>query len=332
MFAQLLRVCALALLSSNLLPSALHADARTRAKRPAVKQEPAAARSSGALAEAEEALARGELALAVRAFVRADEEDRNMATLVRAFEAASELDDALLIVQVAERILARAEVSDEGRFLARRAIAKASDRLTQLELVCSESACAFEVDGEPAPEGISYFEPGLHEVRVKQQPGQLVQVRCAARAICRLTLPAPEDVNLAALSASTAPLSPREVAHSAQSEQTQASTPPKAERPSRGPLWVFVTSSVGAAALVAAATWTGTRAVQARNLHSSDPNAYDADEVRSYARKTDYLVGGAALLLGTALVTGVWWVDWDARRRTDVSLDGLAGLRATHRF
>lgn len=330
-----LRGCALALCLSSLMPSVSQAEARGRVKHAVTRSE--IAQRPNSLVEAERALARGDLEAAVQGFVQADQEERSMATLVRGFEAAVELDAPLLIVQVAERILSRAEVSDEGRTLARKAIARASDRLTQLELVCGERPCSFEVDGASAPEGISYFSPGQHEIRLKEQPDAPVVLRCAARAICRLTLPAQEDTSGALLTAATAPLAPYAVAQASAKddlhhgpERMPAAT---AKRPSRGPLAVLVTSSVAAAALVGMASWTGARAVQARNLHGSDdPSAYDAQTVRSLARQTDYLIAGAAVLAGTALVTGVWWVDWDARRRTSLSLDGTASLRATHRF
>lgn len=331
----------------SLWPLQAWAEARGKGKRVAVTEEVKA--SSDALQRAEEALQRGELPAAISAFLQADREDRNMATLVRAFEAAGQLDDALLIVHVAERILSRSEVSDEGRTLARRAVARASDRLTQLELVCAERPCSFRVDGLEAPEGISYWNPGAHEVQVvsptrpdadqseRDQPEQAKHVTCAARAICRLTLPAADDgaahVAVAAIPARADGLVARsqELARGPERFTPRRSEPHKTA--SRGPVAFLVSSSVAAAVLVGLATWTGTRAVQARNLHGGDdPHAYDANSVRTLARRTDYLFLGAALSAGAAAAAAIWWVDWDARRRTSVSLDAGASLKATHHF
>lgn len=283
--------------------------------------------------EAERALAEQRYADAVNAFVMADQLERSMESLGRAFDAANLADDPLLMVQVSERILSRPEVSDEGRTLARRAVAKASDRLTQLELVCGDRECKFEVDGEPAEEGISYRLPGAHEIRLKGNPEAALHVTCAVRAICRFTLPQAQDEGVAV--AGAVPLTaidPRAVA----AAQPDESETPKADessvRGSRLPLAVLITTAAGGAALGALTIWSGVQAIQARNLHDTDPANYDADAVRAHARRTDYYLLGTGLCAAAAAATAFWWVDWDERRRTSVSLEGGAGLRASHHF
>ncbi|MFT3928427.1 MAG: hypothetical protein QM778_38215 [Myxococcales bacterium] len=298
--------------------------------------------------EGERALSEGRHADAARAFMAADDDQRSMAVLGRAFEAANLSSEPLLLVQVSERILSRPEVSDDGRTLARRAVAKASDHLTQLELVCGDRACEFEVDGAPALEGISYWMPGVHEVRLKGSEASGVQVRCAARAICRLTLPQAEAataVTTASSASSAAPVLLEPAPAAAQPpEEPVSATPrelpvtaraprePPRQRGSRFPLGVLVTSSIAAAGLGATAVWSGMEALKARDLHDTNPAAYDADAVRTDARRTDYLLIGAGACAALAAVTAIWWVKWDERRSTSFSLEGTGGIRASHRF
>jgi hypothetical protein len=317
------------------------AQGERKAKRPAPRanEEPAAA-TPDYVAEAEQARAEGRTADAVQALLKADDQDRSMALLGRAFELAGQLDDPLLMVQVAERILSRAEVSDEGRSLARKAVARASDRLTQLELVCAERHCNFEVDGQAAIEGISYWMPGTHEIRLAGRPDTSRSVSCRARAICRLSLPssdagvagAPVDV----LSPAESQARPEAAGRSAALETAQTDLESPVDRSakssaSKAPLAVLISASVGAVALGSLSVWSGVKALQARNVHDSNPAAYDRDEVELHARRTDYFMLGAGLCAGLAVATAVWWVDWDARRSTKVSL-GASSILATHKF
>jgi hypothetical protein len=305
--------------------------AKPRQKTPAVSTAPAA---PDHLREAELALEEKRYVDAVNAFVEADRVERNMAALGRAFEAANLADDPLLLVQVSERILSRPEVSDEGRTLARRAVAKASDHLTQLELVCGERECEFLVDGQSTLEGISYWRPGAHEIQLVGHPETTLQVKCAARAICRFTLPQAEQS--AVVAAQPAPVPAPAAVAQAEHESSAASTSePSAalrRRGSRLPFAVMVGTAASGAVLGALALWSGIEAVRARNLHDTDPAAYDADAVRTYARRTDYFLLGAGLCAAAATATAIWWVDWDERRQTTISLEGGAGLRASHRF
>ncbi len=288
---------------------------------------PSAPSSAEYVEAGERALNEGRYADAAAEFVKADQSERDMALLVRAFEAAHQADDPLLIVQVAERILARPEVSDEGRTLARKAVAKASDRLTQIELVCAERQCAFEIDGEPTPEGISYRMPGVHEIRLSDDPENALQVHCAARAICRFRLPSSEPT--------LDPL-PLIAAQPTGSEPSSAPEAPEAPAPSsrrlRASMAALVGSAVGAATLGTLSIWSGVRAVQAKELHETDRSRYDADEVRTHARRADYFLLGAGVCAAAAVATAIWGIDWDERRSTRLSLQGATGLSATHRF
>jgi hypothetical protein len=292
--------------------------------------------------EGELALREGRFRDAVRAFLAADHAEPSMVLLVRAFEAARAADDPLSIAQVAELMLSRAEISDEGRELARKAVAKASDRLTQLELVCRDTRCAFEVDGGEAHEGIAYFMPGAHRVQLRGRPETAIGVECAARAICRLTLPASHPVPLAVAAppaSAPAPLgaprasgparaAPVVSEHALRKAEERGEERGGAPR-SRLPWIVLAGAGAGTAGFGALATLVGLQAVHARELHGTE--RYDADHVRALARRADYYALGAVLCAGAALATTIWWLDWGKKGRTEVIV-GATRAAAVHRF
>jgi hypothetical protein len=331
-------------------PARSSAQPRTRSAKSAAsaRQVPSAAGPTRVdhVGEAEAFVAQGRHAEAAQKFLDADDVVHDTTKLWRAFDAAQRSADGLLIVRVAERILSRAEVTPEERSLARTAIVQASDGLAQLELVCGERACEFEVDGQPAMEGISYRNPGPHEVRLRGE--SVVALECAARAICRVSFSAgtPKVLIVGGPSAAKPAAQPALASQSAPSggaergpalprverEPAHASGP-RHHRASSGHValtTVAITTGVVAVGLAAVATWSGLQAIHGRDRYGASD--YDADEVRAWARRTDLLVVGAAASAALSLTTGLLTLRRERRKATSLSAGPGIGLAARHDF
>jgi hypothetical protein len=91
----------------------------------------------------------------------------------------------------------------------------------------------------------------------------------------------------------------------------------------------------GASALLfgGMALWQGTAALSAKQDYE-DGKSDDWNEVRAKARRSDaFMITGIALA-GVAAATAIWWVDWDARSRSQLALlpEGGATLTTRRRF
>jgi hypothetical protein len=237
---------------------------------------------------------------------------------------------------VAERILARADVSNDARTQASMALASASTRLAQLELVCGEGRCTLEVDGAEAHEGVTYVEPGEHDVRLRDRPETAQRVSCPARAVCYLKLPVTSAQDtVAATSGGPAALAPsQDTAPAPQLTETSRPSSVEAKKSASAlPMGVLVGASIGAGAFAGLATWSGVRALHERNLADENPAKYDSDKVHHSARMSDYFLIGTVACAGAAIASAIWWVDWDARRQASVAVLPSGGyVSVTQRF
>jgi hypothetical protein len=95
---------------------------------------------------------------------------------------------------------------------------------------------------------------------------------------------------------------------------------------------VLIGASAGALVFGGLSIWQGMAALDAKQAYDGSGNWND--DVRAPARRSDaFMVTGIALA-GVAAATAIWWVDWDARSRTQLSVlpGGGATLSTRRRF
>jgi hypothetical protein len=95
---------------------------------------------------------------------------------------------------------------------------------------------------------------------------------------------------------------------------------------------VFGLGCTGTVALVALTTWSGLEVLSERELHETDPEAYDPDRVKRLQRRTDLLVAGSLALGAATAAAGIWLVEWRTQTRTGLQvLPGGGVALATRR-
>jgi hypothetical protein len=255
---------------------------------------------------------------AAHAFLRADDLAPSLLVLRNALAAAQRADAQLLIWQATERLLARADVAGDERSAAELAHAAAVARTALLEVRCDSRHCSPRLDGEATQPGEQRVSAGAHRVASN---GRTVLVDCVAGQRCLAAIQAPTQ----------APAS--EVAP-AQAAANSAIARPRRSRNQRAALGTFI--GVGASALVLGGltVWSGMQALDARDLHKTDPSAYDPQEVERLARRSDLFLASSLVLAAGAAATALWWVDWNPRHRTQLVLlpGGGAALRSCGHF
>jgi hypothetical protein len=270
----------------------------------------------------------GEYARAAELFLVADGLAPSVTALSNALAAAKRTQQPLLMARTAQRALSRTGLSDADQRSARSMLAQAEPQLARLELRCEREPCAARVDGVAVATGVQYAEPGTH--RVGAVDGAELELHCAAGQRCAATLPAPKAV----------PPPPAQVAR-ATPEPAAPKAPAPAAAPAASPRWkqrlpLGVMISAGAAALVfgGLSIWQGMAALDAKQDYQPGGGGDWNDDVRAHARRSDaFMVTGIALA-GVAAATAIWWVDWDARSRTQLSVlpGGGATLSTRRRF
>jgi hypothetical protein len=117
------------------------------------------------------------------------------------------------------------------------------------------------------------------------------------------------------------------------SSQAESELPPDsadfsagAKRWDKLPLASFVCAAVGTAVLGGLTIWSATKAVAARNLHETNPAAYDREETQQLARRTDLFLASTILLGAATTAMGLWWVDFGGAKGASVSILPNHGL------
>lgn len=256
---------------------------------------------------------------AARAFLRADDSAPSVVALRNALSAAQRAAAPLLVWQAATRLLAHDDLVASERAAAERARAEAESGSALLELRCDVSDCAPLLDGEAVQPGERRVLPGAHRVTWDTRT---IDVECVAGQRC-----------LAAFAAE-APAPPGVAAPTPAQTVPPSDEQPRRSRRQRAALGTFI--GLGASALMfgGLTVWSGLQALDARDLHESDPAAYEPSEVKRLARRTDVLLGSGIALAAGAAATALWWVDWNPRHRTQLVLlpEGGAALRSSGRF
>ena len=251
---------------------------------------PSAAQRHRAAAVFDAAVARfnhAEFAEAARGFFEADELSPSPTAITNAIAAARRASDHLLVARAAERAIARGDALVE----AREALAEAAIRLSRLELTCDAHPCELTLDGAPAASA-AYVLPGTHLLVARGPADASVEERvlAVAGATYRLTLHPVAAPPPPSPSSSLSPLPP-------------VARPPE---PSRGlPPSVFFTGVGAGVLLVGLTTWSGVDALAAKRALPPAPTQGEEDTVRARARRTDFLLGGAALVAVATTIVGV---------------------------
>jgi hypothetical protein len=202
--------------------------------------------------------------------------------------------------------------------------------LARLEIACSATACAPSIDGVPSAVQGSYVLPGEHRISAE---GHLPEVvRCEAGTACQVALEAlPASTALAAVPPVASPAVGPVVQRATDDGASKAKHP---RRRKRAPLAVFVSSGAGALVLLSLATWQGVAALDAKRDYGKHPEERDWSDVTRPAHRSDFLLAGGVVLAGVALASAIWWVDWGAYSRSQLSLlpEGGATLTTRRRF
>jgi hypothetical protein len=291
-------------------------------------QDAASATAAAQFDAGVQAYKQADYARAAEAFLAADSLLPSVSALSNALAAARRAGVPLLIARAAERSLSRAGVSEADRKSAEAALAEQSAKLAHLELSC-EQPCELLVDGTPLASYGSYALPGEHRVSAS---GFLEQsLRCEAGVPCRALLspvpvaPAPVEV---AVAASEPPAAAPIVAPAAATTRSDA---PDRRRKSRLALGVFAGSGAGALVLLSLATWQGVKALDAKDDFEKSKGEWST--ATRAAHISDGLLAGGVVLAGVALASAIWWVDWGAYGRAELSLaPGGATLTTRRRF
>jgi hypothetical protein len=280
---------------------------------------------------------------AAEAFLAADALSPSPSALSNALAAAKRAGLPLLIARAAERSLARPATSDADRKSAENALAELGSKLARVEIVCALSAdeptrepnqvaCAPLIDGAPAALNGSYVLPGEHRISAEGHVAEAVS--CEAGKTCQVALKAVPSTPLLAVTPAAA-VAPAAAASAAPAAASRAADTQQARRrKSRAPLAVFVSSGVGALLLLSFATWQGVAALDAKSAYQRHPEGRDWDDVTKLAHRSDFLLAGGVVLAGAALASAIWWVDWGAYGRSQLSLlpEGGATLTTRRRF
>jgi hypothetical protein len=92
------------------------------------------------------------------------------------------------------------------------------------------------------------------------------------------------------------------------------------------PVGVFVAGAAGTTVLGALTIWSGLQATSARDKYDSDPAAYDPDEVRRLALRTDLLLAGTTVVGLATIAAGFWLVDWKGHGRATAIVTPKGGV------
>lgn len=280
----------------------------------------------------------GDFARAAETFLVADGLAPSVTALSNALAAARKSGVPLLMARAAQRCLTRAEMSQADKRSARSMLDQVEPKLARIELSCEQADCVPSLDGIVVTAGIHYVEPGAH--RVSEAAGASQDVSCQAGQLCSVKLsppppPAPTPV---------AP-EPSATAAAAVEAEPAAQTPPPPVEPAprsdesprwkkRLPLGVFIASAAGALVFGGLSTWQGVAAIKEKENVKDGRAGASWSDATAMAHRSDAFMATGIVLAGVAVVTAIWWVDWDAQGRTHLALlpEGGATLTTQRRF
>ncbi|HEY6556316.1 MAG TPA: hypothetical protein VI072_03545 [Polyangiaceae bacterium] len=289
--------------------------------------DPAAARSQDDLNLAAQLFDQGvqqfsrqEYENSARSFLAADALLPNTKALMNAIAAARQAPHPVLTARAAQRALQREGIDQGVAKMARDALAGALPYVATLQLQCEPEPCSLKINGEPIAAGTHYVSAGAHEIRAAGPDGRAQEsLTAAAGSEYRLLLPLGQPAV-----AQTPPARANPATRGEDTART-SDTDVHASKKPFSPV-VFGLGCTGTLALVALTTWSGLEVLSARNLHDTDPVAYDPEEVKERQRRTDLLVAGSVVLGAATAAAGIWLVDWGSSTRAAVHVLPQGGL------
>ncbi len=248
---------------------------------------------------------------AARAFLEADQLVANSEALSSAIAAARSANDHLLVVEVAERAMARESSDPKLAGAARAALAEAEAHLARVELQCQPAPCSLAIEGAPAEAGRHYLLPGTHlfaatyaapnepvEQRASLEAGSLYDISLRAR-------PAPTEGRPAEL-------------HTLPSHAVQAQAPSARGDLDRKPLkpWTLYLGAGVTVALGGITIWSGLDALSRVDHYKGTRTIDDRSRATQSIRRTDWLLVGTALAAGASAFAAVRLVDFGPDKST----------------
>jgi hypothetical protein len=250
---------------------------------------------------------------AARAFLEADQLAPNSEALSSAIASARSANDHLLVVEVAERAMARESADPRLAGAARAALSEAEAHLARVELQCRPAPCSLLIEGAPVDAGRHYLLPGTYlfaasyaapnepvEQRTSLEAGSLYNISLSARP---------------AASAESRPAPPRLVP----SHTVEAQGPPSGhESLARKPLkpWTLYVGTGVTVALGGITVWSGLDALSRADHYKATRTVSDRSRATASIRRTDWLLVGTALAAGASVFAAVRLVDFGPDKST----------------
>jgi hypothetical protein len=248
---------------------------------------------------------RAQFAAAAQAFLRADNQLPSSDAVSSALVSARKSNDHLLVVQVAERAIARESADPKLAATARQALLEAARHLSLVDLDCAPKPCALMIDGASAEPGSQYLLPGTRSVVATAAGAEPAEerLRLEAGASYRIVLH-PVAPGAAA--------TPSEVKTTRDARAAHNSPPREGAESARKPLppVAFYVGAAVTVVLAVATTWSGLDTLSARNDLPDRATESDIDEVKGKIRRTDILLGGSVLAGALTTYAGLALVDW----------------------
>jgi hypothetical protein len=304
---------------------------------------PAGAPKDAAAMAFDEGVARFEhadYAAAARAFLKADDLSPSADAESNAIAAARRANDQMLVVDAAERALARAGSNPDLARQAREALAEASRSLARVELGCQPAPCSVWIDGAAVEPGTRYILPGVHITSAKGNAGaqidQSVSLAAGGTYELLLKLPAPTDSSPATppVAMPSSPPAPDAMPTPVSSPPSDAAGAPSGSKKPLSPVIFYVGAGI-TAVLTGVTIWSGVDTLTAKSDLSKTPSQPDIDGVRSKEHRSDALFASTVVVGAATAVTALLWVDWGGGGHAAASVAPIPGgvvAQASGRF
>lgn len=303
----------------------------SRAEAPAAERGAAAALYDEGVSKFEHA----DYAAAARAFLRADELSPSADAVVNALAAARRANDHLLVVEAAERGIAREAAQPDLAAQSREALSQAARSLARVDLRCEPEPCKLSLNGAATRPGARYVLPGTTLVAASSSDGNRTEEALS------LVAGATYSVLLHAVKKGEAARATQVKTETRDSQgpgrDARAAPAPSARDASSKPLSpaVFYVG-VGVTVVLSGLTaWSGIDTLSAKSDLSRTPSSTEVEAVRSKMHRSDALFAGAAVAGLATVAAGFFWVDWGGEHRLETSVfpaEGGAFAAAAGRF
>lgn len=283
---------------------------------------------------------KAEYSAAVQAFLKADDLSPSSDAIANAIAAARRSNDHLLVVQAAERGIARAAADPALAEKARLALAESAPHLSRLTLDCDPKPCEVLFDGATVDTRSHYVLPGTHRMNAtgaEQSHAEEVQTLIPGTTYRIVLHPhvegqpqSPTEV-LAEPHPSSFP-APNSNSSTTPAEQHGDATADtvSSERKGLSPVWFYVGAGV-TGVLAGATIWSGIDTVVFRGKLGDRAPASDIDQLKSKRLRTDILLTGSVIAGAATGYLGLFVVDWKGSHTETALLPVPGGTLLTAR-